>query len=217
MLDLNTVASDAFPYIVQLLQPTTFGVISWCTFVFSLFILSYILPSSKEWVRGRADECTNYPPPQYKINGLRVIMIWSMLYAALCYIHVLSPSLIIDHFSEILSASFLWVCCLTLLHWVIPKYITKRVSPLTTTYHIPKYLEWFYGVELHPSFFGLDCKTFAYRPGMLGYALIVSSLAYKQYVTYHTLGRFALYIVILFQHYDTILVVFAHLHAGLLL
>jgi Delta14-sterol reductase len=47
--------------------------------------------------------------------------------------------------------------------------------------------DFWYGTSLNPRILGIDCKTFAYRPGMLTVLLINLSVAVKQYQLYGTI------------------------------
>lgn len=161
------------------------GVVIWMSYVAVLFILTLVIPGKR--VLGRADEGTSYPRPSYKINGLSVAMTFFVAWLACVYSGLLSPTLLYDNFGEIFAAANIWAFTLVFLHWFIPTYITHRVSPLTNG--IPVVLRWWFGVELHPALFGIDLKTFAYRPGMLGFLISSTSAALMQYSIYGKLGR----------------------------
>jgi len=53
-----------------------------------------------------------------------------------------------------------------------------------------------YGVELNPRMLGFDFKYFAYRPLIMGWALLILSIVHHQYEVYHTVSTpMALYLL----------------------
>ena len=99
-----------------------------------------------------------------------------ILFVTLVSFDIIEGTVIYDNFDGLVAVSFVWSVALTVLHFVVP---LVRKTPVERSGNILKDL-WL-GIDLNPRLCGVDLKTFAYRPPMLGYVLVNLSVAFQQY------------------------------------
>lgn len=117
--------------------------------------------------------------PVYKANGLTAFLVTvaSFLLCSL-WLGLFSPTIIYDHFGELIGALNLAgiALCLGL-------YLKGRYMPSGRDHGLSGNLifDFYWGIELHPRIAGWDVKMFTNsRFGMMGWALIVLSCVTKQ-------------------------------------
>ncbi|MFO0552875.1 MAG: hypothetical protein U0271_31090 [Polyangiaceae bacterium] len=121
--------------------------------------------------------------PLYKLNGIAAWIITHLgLYVAAYPLHLFSPSAVYDRFGEILvtiNALALAFCAFL--------YVKGRVRPSTTdaVYTGEPLFDFFQGIELHPTLFGVNLKQLINcRVSMMGWSVIVLAFAAKQHALY---------------------------------
>lgn len=117
--------------------------------------------------------------PVYRENGLTAFLItmWAFWTLSFQY-HLLSPTIIYDHFGELLGALnlFSFAFCFLL-------YFKGIYLPSSTDYGSSGNIifDYYWGTELYPRIFGWDVKMFTNcRIGMMSWGLILLSFAAKQ-------------------------------------
>ena len=118
--------------------------------------------------------------PAYKANGVPAFAVTLMLYVFGSFgLKLFPPSIIYDHFGELLGALNLAGLTLCLL-----LYLKGRFYPSGADYgHTGNVIfDYFWGTELHPQILGWDVKMFTNcRFALMGWPLIVISFAAAQY------------------------------------
>ncbi|MDR3624319.1 MAG: hypothetical protein P4L16_04170 [Chlamydiales bacterium] len=154
-------------------SPTAWAIIS--SFAITQLILMKLVPG-KMWT-GPITPSGN--EPIYKSNGVACFLITLLLFYLGAYpLELFSPTIVYDHFGEILGALnvFSLLFCLFL-------YFKGRFFPSTTDSGITKtfIFDYYWGTELYPRVFGWDIKMFTNcRFGMMSWPLILLSFAAKQ-------------------------------------
>jgi 7-dehydrocholesterol reductase len=121
--------------------------------------------------------------PVYKANGILAYVITIACYLLGAYaFHLYSPTLLYDHFPDLLGALNLFSLffCLFLL-------VKGLFSPSSTDAGSSGNLifDYYWGTELYPRLFGWDVKMFTNcRFGMMGWPLLLLSFAAKQHQLY---------------------------------
>jgi 7-dehydrocholesterol reductase len=121
--------------------------------------------------------------PVYKMNGvLAFIVTHAVLYVAAYPLHLFSPTIVYDHFGEILItlSGFALLFCAFL-------YAKGVVAPSTSDASRSGNLifDYYWGVELHPRMFGENLKQlFNCRLAMMGWSVILWSFLAKQQAVY---------------------------------
>lgn len=117
--------------------------------------------------------------PRYRLNGLAAWIATHAAYFGASYgLGLFAPSIVYDHFGELLitlcPVCFLVCLCL---------YIKGRHAPSTPDAGSSGHaiMDYFWGVELHPSIAGLNLKQLCNcRIGMMGWSLTILSFAIRQ-------------------------------------
>lgn len=121
--------------------------------------------------------------PVYKANGPLAYIITLITFTLTSfYFNLFSPTLLYDHFAELLGAlNFFSFClCIFLL-------IKGRLFPTDTDSGSSGHLifDFYWGTELYPRIFGWDVKMFTNcRAAMMGWPLLIISFAAKQHELY---------------------------------
>ena len=103
------------------------------------------------------------------------MVLFLFIFIGLVWWEVLEGTVIYDNFGGLVAVAHIWSAVLTLLHYAVP--LLRRTPHV---HHGSLLLDLWLGIDLNPRIFGVDLKTFAYRPPMLGYVLINISLAAQQ-------------------------------------
>ena len=119
--------------------------------------------------------------PTYKENGVACYLITLTSYILCSFVFKLfSPTIIFEHLGELLG-TMIWsgsILCLLL-------YIKGRVKPSPGEYSISGniFFDYFWGIELYPTVFGINIKHLTNcRIGMMSWAIIIISYAAQQNV-----------------------------------
>lgn len=117
--------------------------------------------------------------PVYKSNGISCYSITLLTFALLSFkFKLFAPTLIYDHFGEILGAMtfFSLIFCLA-LYFKGRKYPSSTDAGSTGNF----IFDYYWGTELYPRIFGFDVKLFTNcRFGMMSWGLILLSYGAKQ-------------------------------------
>lgn len=166
----------------------TLGKIWWPVFfgsamgwkIIGIFGLTQIL--LMRWIPGKLWQGPISPKgnvPLYKANGVLCFILTLVLFYVTSYqFHWFSPTIVYDHFGEILGALniFSLFFCLFL-------YFKGRFFPSSTdaSHSGNLIFDYYWGTELYPRLFGCDIKMFTNcRFGMMGWPLVLLSFAAKQ-------------------------------------
>ena len=126
--------------------------------------------------------------PKYKQNGFLSFLLSLILFWLLgIQLKVFNPSIIYDHFGEILGALnvFSLLFCIVLYF----KGLYKPSTPDSGTTGNPLF-DYYWGTDLYPHIFGINVKQFTNsRFGMMSWPLLIFSFAYKQYELYGELSN----------------------------
>ncbi|MFC4911827.1 hypothetical protein [Actinomadura gamaensis] len=134
--------------------------------------------------------------PRYRLNGVAA---WAVTHAAFLAgsygLHWFSPGVLYARFGELLIT--MCASCLVLC-WLL--YLKGRYAPSSADAGANRTLvmDYFWGVELHPSVFGIDLKQlFNCRFGMMGWSLLVVSFAgYQHHTTGHLTNALAVSVLL---------------------
>jgi 7-dehydrocholesterol reductase len=149
------------------------------TIVLVFVVLQIIL---LQWLPGKTFEGPITPAgtrPRYKLNGVAAWFVSLVLFLGCSFgFHLFKAGIIWDHFGEILATLviFALIFCLFL-------YFKGRNWPSSEDRSLSGNFIWdyYWGVELHPTLFGVNLKQLANcRISMLGWSVIVCSFAAKQ-------------------------------------
>ncbi len=153
------------------LEGILFGLAAYGGLTAALFVGSIVLPGRKILGQPLRDNSRLI----YRINGMSLWVATHMLVFAATYFFDLSLAPLLRHFwSLLLAANLLTVA------WLIPMYVAgKRKQPEGERRGL--LAELWYGVELNPRLLGVDLKTFAYHPSLIGLGLLNWAFAYAQY------------------------------------
>lgn len=148
-----------------------------CYGVFELLLMR-ILPGKK--VAGPITPNGNVPV--YKANGLLAYLVSIAAFLGLAYFRIFNPSDVYDNYPYIIGA-----LCFFSVWFVLGLYLKGRFAPSSSDRSVSGDLifDYFWGSELYPRVLGWDVKQFTNcRFGMMGWALLLLTYAWKQYDTY---------------------------------
>lgn len=141
---------------------------------FELFLMR-VLPG--QMVKGPITPKGNIPV--YKANGFLSFIVTLSSFCVLVYTKLFDPSEVYDNFVDIIGG-----LTLTSLVFVLVLYVKGRVSPSSTDNSVSGVFlfDYFWGTELYPRILGWDVKMFTNcRFGLMGWAVLLLSYAFKQY------------------------------------
>ncbi len=117
--------------------------------------------------------------PAYKANGVPAfICTMGLFYLGSAHFKLFSPGIIYDNFGGLLGALNFFSLLFCFFLYFKGKYKPSSTDSGTTGDAV---FDYFWGMELYPRVFGWDVKMFTNcRFGMMGWALIIISFAYKQ-------------------------------------
>ncbi|MBX3273185.1 MAG: DUF1295 domain-containing protein [Sandaracinaceae bacterium] len=139
-------------------------------FVAYLFVGSLLVPGKEEKGAKLADG-TRLP---YRLNGLALFLLTAALLGGGTWLGLVDLAFVHEHFWGLFVAANLFSVAHTVALYLSPKAERSRglrglVSDL------------WYGVELNPRWLGVDIKMFAYRPSLIGLAILNASFAVVQW------------------------------------
>ncbi|MCX6989122.1 MAG: 7-dehydrocholesterol reductase [Chlamydiae bacterium] len=121
--------------------------------------------------------------PVYKANGPQAFFIsLGLFYICSFKMGLFSPTIIYDHFGEILSSLNLLSLFLCVVLYFKGRYLPSSADAGSSDNPI---FDYYWGTELYPRFLGWDIKKFVNcRFGLVAWSLIVISFAAKQHELY---------------------------------
>lgn len=163
------------------------------TFVAALFVGSRVLPGRRMQGAVLADGSRI----TYTLNGLALFLGTAAVLAALQVTGVFSLARVHAHFLPLLVVANVFAFALTGALWWkgVRAGAPRRGGALGVVQ------EAFFGTELNPHFLGVDLKMFAYRPSLIGLAVLNASFAVVQWERTGTLTTaMAVYQVMTFAY-----------------
>ena len=175
-------------------------------FLIITFVASRWLPG-KEYAGVRLSDGTQR---RYKLNGLRIFALVWLLVAGGVAVGWLSLLPVARHFWALFAVVNLFAFATTALLYVLGR--RSPDAPVRSGV-IGVAQDLFYGIELNPTWFGVDLKMFSYRPSLIGLSLINASFAALQFNRYGVVSQ----PMILFQGFTWIyLANYFHYEYGML-
>lgn len=154
------------------------GLLIYGSFIAVLFTLTKLLPGKKvlgQPLPGTGERLT------YRINGMALFVAVHMLVFAGAWFLGLSLTPLLRHFwSMLVAANIITIAWLLLMNRQSRARLANAKQPDTETKHGPIARLW-YGLELNPSFLGVDLKIFAYQPSLIGLGVLNVAFAWAQY------------------------------------
>lgn len=155
------------------LEGVLFGLLTYGAFIVFLFVLTRLLPGKKvvgQPLPGTGQRLT------YKLNGMALFVATHMLIFVGAWFFDLSLTPLLEHFwSLLVAANIITVIWLVLMYRGARKHLdeaTAKQGPLQ---------RFWYGIELNPQLFGVDLKTFAYQPSLIGLGVLNVAFAWAQF------------------------------------
>jgi delta14-sterol reductase len=153
------------------LEGVLFGLLTYAAFTVFLFVLARFLPGKKvvgQPLPGSGQRLT------YKVNGMALFVATHMLIFVGAWFLDLSLTPLLEQFwSLLVAANIITVIWLAVMYrGVAVDEETAKQGPIA---------RFWYGIELNPSLFGVDLKTFAYQPSLIGLGVLNVAFAWAQY------------------------------------
>jgi delta14-sterol reductase len=175
-------------------------------FILILFLGSRFVPGRTRYGVAPVDG----EPARYTLNGFRLLALSAAACAILQWSGACSLSGLLDRFWALFMVANLWAFIAAAALYLSG---TKRRVASHAELRQSGFRGAFFGVELNPSFAGIDLKFFSYRPSLLGLAILNAAFAVRQYELYETLSTAMLlyqgftlaYIINYFQFEDGML------------
>jgi delta14-sterol reductase len=148
-------------------------------FVAILFVASAVIPGPRMLGATLADGSRR----MYVLNGFRIYLLTVVMLAAGTGLGWISLSSVVRHFWGLFIAANVLSVAMSVLLYVSG----RRAAPqphLRRQGWLALIRDFWMGVELNPTWFGVDVKLFSYRPSLLGLAIINTSFAAVQYQRY---------------------------------
>ncbi len=118
----------------------------------------------------------------YKLNGLLLFMATTLTVASLTFIFHLTLAPLITYFWFLFIVANLFAFTWTGILYVSGQ---RKQSVNNQSQPLSKILsDLWLGMELNPTWLGVDLKMFAYQPSLIGLGLLNSAFAYVQYEKY---------------------------------
>jgi delta14-sterol reductase len=158
-------------------------------FVAALFVGSLILPGPICLGAVLADGSRR----AYKLNGLALFLLLTAGVAVAAGCGLLSLSILLRLFWPLFLVANGFALALSIALYVLGRQSRERTG------HLGR--DFFVGSEVNPTWLGVDLKLFAYRPSLMGLALLNAAFAFQQYETHGQLtGRMWLYQAFVFLY-----------------
>jgi Delta14-sterol reductase len=148
-------------------------------FVAFLFVGSLVVPGRNEL----GAELEDKQRLGYRLNGLALFVILVAGIVAGTLSGHLSLAIVQEHFVALWIAANVFA-----IGHSVALYLAGRSKP-DSKRHGSAIADVWYGVALNPRWLGVDLKMFAYRPSLMGLAVINASFAYVQWETYGHLSQ----------------------------
>lgn len=164
------------------LEGVLFGLATYGAFIVFLFVLTRLLPGKKvigQPLPGSRERLT------YKINGMALFVATHMLVFVGAWFFDLSLTPLLEHFwSLLIAANLITVIWLVLMVRAGRRRLIARAEAgdedEQTAKRSPLARLW-YGLELNPQFLGVDLKTFAYQPSLIGLGVLNVAFGWAQF------------------------------------
>ncbi|MXY14157.1 MAG: DUF1295 domain-containing protein [Proteobacteria bacterium] len=129
----------------------------------------------------------------YKLNGIHLFLLTMIAAGIAQFLGWISLAILYTHFGTLFVVTNIFAFAASgWLYWRSAR--TQDEPPRV-------WRDYFFGVELNPSWLGVDLKFFSYRPSLIGLALFNLSFAVVQYETYGELTlAMVLYQVFMFLY-----------------
>lgn len=138
-------------------------------------VLHWILPGPIIPGVELADNTRRY----YKCNGFSSLLLLLAVSAAAA--DFLPLKVLADRGGQLLTTSLIFSLVISLIVYIIGCKSGSATASLKSHSSGNILHDWWFGVQLNPSFFGLDLKFFTIKAGMVGWFLLNVSIAEKQY------------------------------------
>lgn len=153
------------------------GLLIYGSFIVVLFALTKFLPGKKvlgQPLPGSGQRLT------YRINGMALFVAVHMLVFVGAWVLDLSLRPLLEHFwSLLVAANLLTLAWLFLMNRHSRARMAAADAPADEEHG--SIARWWYGLELNPSFLGVDLKVFAYQPSLLGLGVLNVAFGWAQY------------------------------------
>jgi Delta14-sterol reductase len=161
------------------------GLLIYGSFIVLLFALTKLLPAKKvlgQPLPGSGERLT------YRMNGMALFVAVHMFVFGGAWFLGLSLTPLLEHFwSLLVAANLVTIAWLMLMNWQsrLRMAVAKRPDAnqpvdAPTDAH-GRIARLWYGLELNPSFLGVDLKSFAYQPSLIGLGVLNVAFAWAQY------------------------------------
>ncbi|PRQ08717.1 hypothetical protein [Enhygromyxa salina] len=164
------------------LEGVLFGLATYGLFIVVLFALTKLLPGQMvlgQPLPGSGKRLT------YKVNGMALFVAVHMLIFVGAWFLDLSLTPLLDNFwSLLVAANIITIVWLVLMNRGSRARLRKAEERGEATTDDPKHSligRLWYGIELNPVFLGVDLKTFAYQPSLIGLGVLNVAFAWAQY------------------------------------
>ncbi len=173
------------------LRSIVLGSLLFVGFLVLMFVLTIVVPGKKQEGAVLADGTRRV----YKLNGLAILIVTALLLGGGQLLHLFTLSVIEDNFLGLFLAANVISFGGTFWLWLrgkdkpgaelhshpTPKIDADGTATASTPSMLGSILDMWYGVELNPELFGVDLKMWAYRPSLIGLAVINASFAVVQW------------------------------------
>jgi delta14-sterol reductase len=120
-------------------------------------------------------------PKSYKLNGLILFITTTFVVAGGTLLFDLSLAPLHKYFWYLFIVANLFAFTWTVILYIVGKRAQEADTEPTLT---KIFSDLWFGIELNPTWLGVDLKLFAYQPSLIGLGLLNASFAYVQYETY---------------------------------
>lgn len=142
---------------------------------------------------------------EYRLNGFRSFVLLMGLFYGGSYAGWWKPTVLYDNFWPLFTVVNYFSLAQVVFLYIKGRFFSDKVTslhhPRKPLSRIPDVIDQFvttgnlfwdlwYGVELNPRLLGFDFKYFAYRPLIMGWAVLILSIVHHQYVSTTTLLPF---------------------------
>lgn len=167
-------------------------------FVAALFVIALVVPGKVEEGQPLADGTRI----RYKLNGMAMFVATHMAIFVGAYFFGVTPSRLLVHFWDLLIAAnvvtFAWMALMFRSGARKAKARGEASGGLLA--------DLWYGIELNPALLGVDLKTFAYQPSLIGLGVLNVAFAFASWestgsLTVQMVLYQAFWWVYLFTHY----------------
>lgn len=165
---------DLTSFFHKLSPPTATAAAIWFTFWGFLVICYYLVPGRKE----KGVKLKDGSQLTYRINGFTSFILLLAFFYGGVYPGWWKPTVVYDNFWPLFTVANLFSFAQVIFLYIKGTFFGKPDSTGSVFWDI------WYGVELNPRLLDFDFKYFAYRPLIMGWALLILSIVHHQYAVY---------------------------------